>query len=103
MGAREYVRASLGELNSQFPEFSIGMANAWRDLVMAGGFPKRFMPITRQNGGTMDYASINWIELVHGRVLTACQHGPARRRAQALMWLKRAALIAAKERIGGRR
>lgn len=98
MGAREYVRASLGELNRQLPEFSTDMANAWRELIFAGGFPKRFLPPMKDQ---LDKHLMAWLELVHGRVLTACQHGPARRRAQALMWVKRAALLAVKGRVGG--
>lgn len=97
MGARQYVRTSLGELSNQLPEYSTSMANAWRELVLAGGFPNRFKPPVGTLG--MDPYSANWSELVHGRVLTACRCGPARRRAQALMWLKRAVLLAAKERI----
>lgn len=99
MGARQYVRTSLGELNNQLPEFSPAMGKAWCDLIMHGSFPNRFLPAPSK---AYDVGSVNWSELVHGRVLTACRCGPAHRRAQALMWLKRAVLLATKERIRGR-
>lgn len=98
MGARQYVRTSLEELSNQLPEYSYGMHQVWRQLYMAGSFPNRFLPAPSK---AYDVGSVNWSELVHGRVLTACRCGPARRRAQALMWLKQAVLLAAKERIRG--
>lgn len=96
MGAREYIRTSLNELDHRLPQFSTEMADAWGILILNGGFPNRYKPIAP------DATTMKWFGLLHERVILACQHGPARRRAQALMWTKRALQIAVKRKLDER-
>lgn len=95
MGAHNEKRKLLVELPFEnIPQLpGEHLAVAWSRL--AEGLPSRFYPnVLFTSPRAYGFA-------VHSRVYAACTHGPAKRRVQALMWMKKAILLSVHLRLTG--